>query len=91
MDVLALVPGGTRTNMATHIGETMDLNMMNRMMGEPEAVAAAALRSFGRQDQVVPGAINKVMGFMMMRLMPVSASKNMLGNMMAKSLHTKPT
>jgi len=90
VDVLALVPGGTHTSMADHIGETMDLSMMTKLMGQPGPVAAAALSALGRRDRVVPGAMNKVMGFMMARLMPVSASKKMFGNMMGKSLHTKP-
>lgn len=85
VDVTVLVPGPTRTEMAETEGT--DFSTMPDMMWMDAAdVAAAGLNGLGRKRVVVPGGMNKVMRFMMTRLMSRDAASDMFGGMMKKAM-----
>ncbi len=84
IDVTVLVPGATRTEMAEADGTDMSKIPMTWMDAGP--VAASALQALGKKTVVVPGAMNKVMAFMMTRLMPRKSASGMFGGMMKKAM-----
>jgi len=90
VDVLTVVAGGTKTNMATAIESYLDFSKIYMPMGPPQAVVTSALRNLGRRDTVVPGAMNKIMVGMMRKVMGSGTSKSLLGGMMKKALRTQP-
>ena len=85
VDVTVLVPGPTRTEMVEMDG--VDFGFMPSMMWMNAVdVAAAGLNGLGRKRVVVPGGMNKVMRFMMTRLMTRKSASNMFGGMMKKAM-----
>lgn len=90
INVLTVIPGGTKTNMAAKLGELIDMSKLPMPMGEPETVARVALKALGKRDRVVPGFANKVMA-KMMALMPVGFSKARMGKMLRDALITQPS
>ena len=84
VDVTVLMPGATRTEMAEVEGTDMSKVPMNWMDAAP--VAAVGLNALGKKAVVVPGILNKVMTFMMTRLMPRKSASGMFGGMMKKAM-----
>lgn len=85
VDVTVLVPGPTRTEMVK--AEGTDFSSMPDMMWmNADQVAAAGLNGLGQKRVVVPGGMNKVMRFMMTRVMSRSAASDMFGGMMKKAM-----
>ena len=84
VDVTVLMPGPTRTEMAEAEGTDMSKIPMNWMDAGP--VATAALQALGKKTVVVPGGMNKLMTFMMTRLMPRKSASGMFGGMMKKTM-----
>ncbi len=85
VDVAVLVPGPTRTEMAETEGTDFS-NMPDMMWMDPANVAAAGLNGLGRQRVIVPGGMNKVMRFMMTRVMSRSTASDMFGGMMKRAM-----
>ncbi len=85
VDVSVLVPGPTRTEMAEAEGTDFS-DMPNMMWMDAADVAAAGLNALGQKAAVVPGGVNKMMSFMMTRMMPRKVASNMFGGMMKKSM-----
>lgn len=86
IDVLTVLPGGTNTQMAEKLGEMIDFSKLAMPMGDPAKVASESLRALGYADSVIPGLKNKVMGFMMGRLLARGTAKRMLGKMISGAL-----
>ncbi|MFQ5400596.1 MAG: SDR family NAD(P)-dependent oxidoreductase [Anaerolineae bacterium] len=86
VDVTVLVPGPTRTEMVQSEGMDFSSSMPDMMWMNADAVAAAGLNGLGRQRVVVPGGMNKVMRFMMTRVLSRSAAANMFGGMMKRAM-----
>lgn len=84
VDVTVLMPGPTRTEMAEVEGTDMSKIPMNWMDAGP--VAAAALQALGKKPVVVPGKMNKMMTFMMTRVMTRKSAAGMFGGMMKKTM-----
>ncbi len=85
VDVLTVIPGGTKTNMAKKLATLIDMKKMPMPMGEPADVARVALAALGRKDRVIPGTANKVMA-KMMALMPTDMAKARMGKMIRNAL-----
>ena len=85
VDVAVLVPGPTRTEMVETEGTDFS-NMPDMMWMDPADVAAAGLKGLGRQRVIVPGGMNKMMRFMMTRVMSRDAASNLFGGMMKKAM-----
>lgn len=83
VDVLVLSPGATRTEMVESI-EGADMEKAPMPWMNADAVAQVGLRSLGRKSSVIPGFLNKLMMFVMTRLMPTQPALNMFGGIMSK-------
>lgn len=90
IDVLTVVPGGTKTNMAEHLNSLVDLDKLKMPMGNPADVARAGIAALGQRDTIIPGSMNKIMAVMMSRIMSRKMSKSMIGGMMKTALRTQP-
>jgi len=88
IDVLTVVPGGTKTNMAKIIDRSIDLNKLPMSMGSAKGVAKCAINSLGKKDSVVPGFTNKMMAMMMNKAMSRNMSKKMIGGLLERSFRT---
>ena len=66
IDVLALMPGLTRTRQVSAAYTEADLDAQRPM--EPEIVAEAALRALGRKRFVIPGRLNRLGAWAFVRL-----------------------
>ncbi len=80
VDVLALCPGETRTEFATHAHFGKAPGGM-----DPRPVVVAALRGLGRRTVVVPGAVNKLTAFSH-RLLPRRWVAAITGAVLARAL-----
>ncbi|MFQ5435275.1 MAG: SDR family NAD(P)-dependent oxidoreductase [Anaerolineae bacterium] len=85
VDVTVLVPGPTRTEMVETEGTDFS-SMPDMMWMNADAVAAAGLNGLGQNRVVVPGGMNKMMQFMMTRVLSRSAASNMFGGMMKRAM-----
>ncbi len=86
IDVLALSPGLTKTEMPEKIA--MDFSKMPISIMEADTVVKKALHALDEQkSSVTPGGRNKMMAFMAQRMMPRSAIASMFGNMNAKAMN----
>ena len=85
VDVLTVVPGGTKTKMGERLGDMIDLTKMPMAMGDPAAVAREGLNALGHRDKVVPGFSNRLM-VSMARLMPSALVKRQFGKMLKSAL-----
>ena len=88
VDVSILSPGPTDTPMAAATG--IDFASMGMSVMSPQAVAICGLDALGRQLDAVPGPRNKIMAFMMSRLMSRGMAGAMFKMMMGKALHIMP-
>ncbi len=84
VDVLVLAPGPTKTGMFGI--ESVDFSKMPMHWMRPEKVAQIALNNLGKKAIVVPGGLNKVMSFMMGKVMPRSFAQKMFGSMMKPAM-----
>ncbi len=84
VDVLVLSPGATRTAMAEH--DDVDMGGLPMPWMDAETVARIGLASIGKKPSVITGKRNKLMVFMMTRLMPRRMSYKMFGQMMKRSM-----
>lgn len=85
VDVTVLVPGPTRTEMVEM--DNVDFAFMPSMMWmDAVDVAAAGIQGLGRKRVVVAGGMNKMMTFMMTRMMSRKSASNMFGGMMKKAM-----
>ena len=89
IDVLTVIPGGTKTNMAVKLADLIDLTQMPMPMGDPAMVARSTLHALGRKDRVVPGLPNKIMASLM-TVMPTGLAKALMGRMLRGALKTQP-
>ena len=94
IDVVTLVPGGTKTNMANELGQYLDLTKLPFPMGPVEPVAHSAISALvggnARGGMVIPGAMNKLLVFMMRILPGRNVMAKTFGRQMGKAL-LKPT
>lgn len=88
VDVSVLSPGPTDTPMAAATG--IDFAAMGMSVMQPADVAACGLHALGRRLDAVPGPRNKLMAFMMARLLPRSLAGRMFKMMMGKALNMPP-
>ncbi|OYU32138.1 MAG: short-chain dehydrogenase [Comamonadaceae bacterium PBBC2] len=84
VDVSVLSPGPTDTPMAKATG--IDFASMGMSIMSPQDVARCGLNALGRQLDAVPGARNKMMAFMMSRLMSRGMAGRMFKIMMSKAI-----
>ncbi len=84
VDVAVLSPGSTKTPMLDTV--PVDFAAMGMAMMAPEAVAAAALAGLGKGPHVVPGWRNRMMVFMMTRMMPRAWGTAMMVRMLARAM-----
>jgi short-subunit dehydrogenase len=84
VDVSVLSPGPTDTPMAKATG--IDFAAMGMTVMPPEAVAACGLNALGHRLDAIPGWKNRMMVFMMSRLMSRASAGFMFRKMMGKAL-----
>lgn len=84
VDVSVLSPGPTDTPMAAATG--IDFASMGMSIMRPEDVAACGLAALGRKLDAVPGPRNRMMAFMMSRLMSRGLAGTMFKMMMGRAL-----
>ena len=53
---------------------------------EPDVVAAAGLKALGKKPSVIAGRMNKVMGFVMGKVMPRQVALRIFGGMLSKAM-----
>lgn len=82
--VTTLLPGPTRTEMMEMDG--VDHNKMPDMFMSAEAVAEAGIKKLGKGSFVTAGRMNKMMGFMMSRVMSKNFAQSLFGNMISKAM-----
>ncbi len=81
VDVLSLNPGITKSEMT----EGFDFSHMPMSLLEPENVVGAALKALGKSSQVIPGGMNRMLGFMSKRVMSRDMNTRMFGMLMGKT------
>lgn len=84
VDVSVLSPGPTDTPMAAATG--IDFASMGMSIMRPDDVAAYGLAALGHKLDAVPGVRNKVMAFMMNRLMSRGLAGTMFKMMLGRAL-----
>ncbi len=88
VDVLALSPGLTKTEMPESIA--MDFSKMPISVMEPSDVVQVALKALqDKKSSIIPGGRNKMMAFMAQHLMPRASIAAMFGNMNMKAMNPK--
>jgi len=84
VDVSVLSPGPTDTPMAAGTG--IDFESMGMKIMKPGAVADIGIAALGKRGAAIAGVRNKMMAFMMIRLMPRQKVGGMFKKMMGKAL-----
>jgi short-subunit dehydrogenase len=84
VDVTVLSPGPTDTPMAKATG--IDFKAMGMTVMAPKDVATCALDALGRRLDAIPGGKNRMMVFIMSRLMSRATAGAMFRKMMGKAL-----
>lgn len=69
VDVLALSPGITQTPMIARLEEAIHFIRIGLLKLTPDYVARVGLKQLGRRPSVVPGLQNKVLAFLMKRIL----------------------
>ena len=69
VDVLALSPGLTKTPMIARLEKSIHFNRIGMLKLTPEYVASVGLKQLGRRPSTVPGLQNKVLAFLMKRVL----------------------
>jgi short-subunit dehydrogenase len=88
VDVSVLSPGPTQTPMMESTG--IDFGAMGMAIMQPREVAASGLAALGRQADAIPGLRNRVMAFMMTRVMSRGAVAALFKKMMGRALKLGP-
>ncbi|MFT7561470.1 MAG: short-subunit dehydrogenase [Flavobacteriales bacterium] len=83
-DALVLAPGPTKTGMFGI--KNLDFTKIPMHWMSPNDVASAALKGLGKKNLVIPGVMNRVMRFMMSRIMSRNLAQKMFGTMMKKTM-----
>ncbi|WP_158224728.1 SDR family NAD(P)-dependent oxidoreductase [Agaribacterium haliotis] len=83
-DVLVLAPGPTKTGMFGI--DNIDFSKIPMHWMKAEDVAKLAIKNLGKKPVTVPGLINKIMKFMMAKIMPRSFAQKMFGSMMKPAM-----
>ncbi len=82
------MPGPTKTE--AYAREDIDFNKMPIPPGSPVKVVRVALKGLIKNKQVIiPGLMNKIMDFMMRKLMSRWMLSNMMGMMMKGAINPK--
>ena len=81
VDVLGLNPGFTESEMTNDF----DLSHMPMSLLKPEKVARTAIKALGKKSQVIPGGMNKMLGFLFKRVMTRDMNTRMFGMLMGKT------
>jgi short-subunit dehydrogenase len=84
VDVSVLSPGPTDTPMSRATG--IDFKAMGMTVMKPDDVAACGLDALGQRLDAIPGVKNRVMVFMMSRLMSRALAGKLFRQMMGKAL-----
>lgn len=84
VDVSVLSPGPTQTPMMVATG--IDFASMGMAIMQPAPVAAAGLSALGRRVHAIPGLRNRVMTFVMTRVMPRRVVGWLFKRMMGRAL-----
>jgi short-subunit dehydrogenase len=84
VDVSVLSPGPTDTPMAKATG--IDFKAMGMTVMAPKDVAACGLDALGHRLDAIPGGKNRMMAFMMSRLMSRATAGTVFRKMMGKAL-----
>lgn len=69
VDVLALSPGITKTPMIDRIEKSIHFHRIGLLKLKPDHVAKVGLKQLGRRPSVVPGLQNKILAFLMKRVL----------------------
>jgi len=85
IDVTVLSPGFTNTEMPTKMAQDMDFSNLPFKPMEVAPVVETALSGLGKRASVIPGGMNRFMGFIIKRLFTRAMSTKMFGSMMEKS------
>lgn len=81
IDVLSLNPGLTKSEMTNGF----DFSHMPMSLLKPEKVVRTALKALGKRSQVIPGGINRMLGFLSKRVMSRDMNTRMFGMLMGKT------
>ena len=81
VDVLSLNPGLTKSEMTNGF----DFSHMPMSLLKPEKVVRTALNALGKRSQVIPGGINRMLGFLSKRVMSRDMNTRMFGMLMGKT------
>jgi hypothetical protein len=84
VDVAVLSPGPTQTPMMVNTG--IDFASMGMAVMQPAPVAAAGLAALGHRAHAIPGVRNRLMAFMMTRLMSKGVVGWLFKKMMGRAL-----
>lgn len=85
VDVTVLVPGATKTEMATMFDD-IDMSKVRMNWMEVTPVVQAALNALGKRAYVVPGSFNKIMHFMAKRVLSSQRMSSVFANMMRPAI-----
>ena len=81
IDVLSLSPGLTKSEMTNGF----DFSHMPMSLLKPEKVVRAALKALGKKSQVIPGGMNRLLGFLSKRVMSRDMNTRLFGMLMGKT------
>ena len=84
VDVLVLAPGPTKTGMFGI--ESVDFSKMPMHWMTADKVAKSALNKIGKQPVHIPGTMNKIMSFVMGKILPRSSAQKLFGMMMKPAM-----
>lgn len=82
VDVLTLSPGLTDSEMTA----SYDFSAMPMKLMQVEPVVKAALEALGKKSQVIPGVMNKILGFVSKRIFSRDANTKLFGKLMGRVL-----
>ena len=85
VDVTVLVPGATKTEMATMFDD-IDMSKVRMNWMDVKPVVQTALSALGKRSYVVPGGFNKVMHFMAKRVLSSKAMSTVFANLMRPAI-----
>jgi hypothetical protein len=88
VDVSVLSPGPTDTPMAAGTG--IDFAKMGMSKMSPHEVAMSGLSALGRRMDAIPGGKNRLMAWMMSRLMSRARAANMFKLMLKRATSGAP-
>ena len=81
VDVLSLNPGLTESEMTNGF----DFSHMPMSLLKPEKVVRTALKALGKKSQVIPGGMNRLLGFLSKRVISRDMNTRLFGMLMGKT------